>query len=103
MFCRCRLTARAVAVRSSGARAGGRGRNGPINELFQSFNAISEIRVSDETINSGRFGGVRTFTTIPSPYPPVPMRSWRPPFENFQNRGLKRPEHIFRHQGRNSA
>jgi hypothetical protein len=31
--------------------------NGPINELFPSFNAIEEIRVS-EVINSAEFGGV---------------------------------------------
>ncbi len=46
-----------------GARAG---ESGPINELFPSFNAISEIRVS-ETINPAEFGGVADITTITSP------------------------------------
>jgi hypothetical protein len=37
--------------------------NGPINELFPSFNAIEEIRVS-EVINPAEFGGVADIATI---------------------------------------
>ena len=39
------------------------GENGPINELFPSFNAIEEIRVS-EVINPAEFGGVADIATI---------------------------------------
>jgi hypothetical protein len=37
--------------------------NGPINELFPSFNAIEEIRVS-EVVNPAEFGGVADIATI---------------------------------------
>jgi hypothetical protein len=37
--------------------------SGPINELFPSFNAIEEIRIS-EVINPAEFGGVADITTI---------------------------------------
>jgi len=41
----------------------GQGGGGAISELFPSFNAIAEIRIS-ETINSAEFGGVADITTI---------------------------------------
>jgi hypothetical protein len=41
----------------------GQGGGGAIAELFPSFNAIAEIRIS-ETINSAEFGGVADITTI---------------------------------------
>ncbi len=44
----------------TGPRAG---ENGPINELFPSFNAIEEIRVS-EVVNPAEFGGVADIATI---------------------------------------
>jgi len=37
--------------------------NGPINELFPSFNAIEEIRIS-EVVNPAEFGGVADIATI---------------------------------------
>ena len=37
--------------------------SGPVNELFPSFNAIEEIRVS-EVVNPAEFGGVADIATI---------------------------------------
>jgi hypothetical protein len=39
------------------------GENGPINELFPSFNAIEEIRIS-EVMNPAEFGGIADIATI---------------------------------------
>src|SRR5260370_23728492 len=64
-----------------GARAG---ESGPINELFPSFNAISEIGVS-ETINPAEFGGVADITTITKSGTNAVHGGM---FENFQNSGL---------------
>ena len=41
----------------------GQGGGGAISELFPSFNAIAEIRIS-ENINAAEFGGVSDITTI---------------------------------------
>jgi hypothetical protein len=65
----------------TGARAS---ETGPINELFPSFNAIEEIRVS-EVINPAEFGGVADVATISK----SGTNSYHGGvFENFQNTEL---------------
>jgi hypothetical protein len=57
---------------------------GPITELFPSFNAIEEIRVS-EVVNSAEFGGVSDIATISKSGTNAYHGGV---FENFQNTAM---------------